>query len=105
MSTASVFDVTLSDGTEHRVKPLNPSYCAWDRTRATREWPTFEVAPFLWMTFLAWHHMKAAGLIPSDTKFETFEGELCTGIEGVKGSEAGGADPTQPAATPDAPSS
>ena len=94
-------DVELKDGTEHVIRITNPSMVAFDRARATRDWPSSEDAPILWMTFLAWHHMKAAGLISCDLKqFETTE---CVAVQvhgaarkGKKGRKAKSVDPTRP---------
>lgn len=73
-------DVELSDGSEHSIQVGNPSLVSWDRARVTYKWPAIGEAPFLWMTYIAWHHMKATGLIPKDTKYEQFENELCVAI-------------------------
>lgn len=73
-------DVELSDGTQHSIQVGNPSLVSWDRARATYKWPGIADAPFLWMTYIAWHHMKATGLIAKDTTYEKFENELCAAI-------------------------
>ena len=71
-------DVELDDGTTHHLTIGNPTMVAWDRTRTKREWPKTSEAPSLWMTFLAWHHMTAAGLI--DCTFTDFETTRCVGV-------------------------
>lgn len=75
------FTVELSDGTTHDIAVGNPSLVAWDRARSSMNWPSIADAPFLWMTWVCWHHMKSTKIIPSDTKYETFESELCMAIE------------------------
>lgn len=67
--------VELNDETVHNITITNASLVAWDRTRAKRQWPAVDVAPSLWQTFIAWHHMKAAGLITAE--FQEFEETLC----------------------------
>lgn len=70
--------VELDDTTKHELVIGNPSLVAWDRTRATRKWPTTEEAPILWMTFIAWHHMKARGLIKCE--YPEFEEKRCLSV-------------------------
>lgn len=72
--------VELVDGTVHDIVVGNASLCSWDRAHASYGWPSMQEAPFLWMSYIAWHHMKAAKLIPSDTKYDVFESELCIAI-------------------------
>lgn len=85
--------VELDDGTIHDLEVANPSLVAWDRHRARHKWPTTEEAPILWMTFIAWHHMKARGLIACD--YADFEEKRCLSVDG--GEEEVEQDPTQPA--------
>lgn len=93
-------NVELDDGTVHELHIGNPSLCAWDRTRAKRQWPSEDVAPLLWMTFIAHHHMKALGLI--DCTHEEFEQKRCVMVESAAKAteEPADEDPTQPAADP-----
>lgn len=96
--------VELKDGTVHDLQIGNPSLVAWDRARSTMNWPKIDEAPFLWMTWISWHHMKATGLIPADTKYEKFEAELCAAVgdtvdEAAEGEEPDAVDPT--ATTPE----
>lgn len=73
-----VLQVDLSDGTSHTVTILNASLVAWDRTRATQKWPTLEHAPTLWMTFITWHHLKAAGVV--SCTYEEYERDVCLAV-------------------------
>jgi len=95
--------VELNDGSEHHVIIGNPSLVAFDRTRAARKWPTTKEAPVFWATFVAWHQMKAQGLVSCD--FQKFETEVCQGIEFVntkkKGKKGKKVDPPRPTAEPD----
>jgi hypothetical protein len=75
-------DVELDDGSEHHLTILNASMVAWDRTRALRKWPSVEDGTFLWMTFLAWHHMKAIGLVECD--FAEFEKTKCVAVSSTQ---------------------
>lgn len=84
--------VELNDGSTHDLAIANPSLVAWDRTRATRKWPKVDDAPILWMTFIAWHHMKAHGLVDCD--YTEFEETLCVNVDGGDDADE---DPTRPA--------
>lgn len=108
-------DVELDDGTEHHLTIGNPSLVAWDRIRAANKWPTVAEAPSLWMTYIAWHHMKHA-LKVIDCTYDVFESEKCVAIQApedtappVEHNEKGEAvpvvDPTPLAAVPGSPSS
>lgn len=46
--------VVMDDGAEFTVQTRNPDMIRWDRTRAAKHWPSFQEAPFLGMTFVAW---------------------------------------------------
>lgn len=87
--------VELDDGSTHQIKVANPSLVAWDRVRGQRKWPTTEEAPSLWMTFIAWHHMKALGLVDCD--YSEFEETRCVGIDGGDEEDQADEDPTPPA--------
>lgn len=91
--------VELNDGTTHDLVIGNPSLVAWDRARAQMKWPAIDEAPFLWMTWVSWHHMKSTGLIPPQTKYEEFEEKLCMAVgdtETPEGAEPDDAvDPTE----------
>lgn len=106
-------DVELNDGSEHHISVGNPSLVNWDRARVSYGWPSIAEAPFLWMTYIAWHHMKSVGIIPRDTKYEVFENELCVAIADpdeqarAEAKQAGGefegdaVDPTVPTPAPE----
>lgn len=88
-------DVLLDDMSEHHITVSNPSLVAWDRTRAMRKWPTAVEAPQIWSTFLAWHQMKAQGLVTCE--LEEFETKRCLAAQFVDDEEtAADVDPTQP---------
>lgn len=46
--------VALEGGEEFTVRITNREYLAWDLTRTKRQWPPFNEALFLAMTFTAW---------------------------------------------------
>lgn len=89
--------VHLDDETVHDIVVVNPTLVAWDRSRVNFKWPKTADAPHLWMTFIAWHHMKAKGLIACE--FKEFEEVRCVGVgDTVKAeAEADDEDPTKPA--------
>jgi hypothetical protein len=96
--------VELNDGTEHEITIANPSLVAFDRTRLKRGWPAATDAPIVWLTFLAWHHMKAAKLVTCT--HPEFEETICVGVESIgrkkaKKGKPATVDPTQPTAVSD----
>lgn len=97
-------DVELDDGTEHRLKVNNVSMVAFDRTRIKRGWPSADEAPMAWATFIAWHHMKAAGLV--DCTLEEFENTrcvVCRVVQDAEDAEAAEGDAVDPIPTTPAP--
>lgn len=46
---------------EHTVRALNVDLVAFDRERARMNWPGADVAPILWVTFIAWRAMTRLG--------------------------------------------
>lgn len=97
----------VSTGDEvHEIAPLNASLVAWDRTRTKQApvWPSSTEAPHLWMTFIAWHHLRFA-LKLVDCTFEVFEKSECAAVESFNDEAAEAVDPTQPEAERDSPSS
>lgn len=62
--------VTIKGKSPADVQIINPDRIKWDMTRSKQKWPSFEDAPFLGTTFLAWAAMKREGLY-TDT-FENF---------------------------------
>lgn len=55
--------VILKDTTEPvEVTITNPDRVRWDMTRAKHNWPTFNDAPFLGTTFLAWAALRREGI-------------------------------------------
>ncbi|VXC21290.1 hypothetical protein [Aeromicrobium sp. 9AM] len=80
----------------------NRSLIAWDETRGVRKWGTSQESPFLFQTFILWHHLHRTGQYPSD--FNTFR-DVCIGCEAVDDEDGEPlevpVDPTQPTVTPD----
>lgn len=73
------------------VIPHNRSLIAWDETRGVRKWPTMRESPFLFQTFIIWHHLNRIGLYKGD--FTAFRDE-CEHTEALDDEEP--VDPTQP---------
>ena len=86
--------VLMDDGAELTVRTLNIDMLKWDRERAKHRWPKGDEAPFVWMTFLAWHALRREGLIP-DCSLAEFE-QRCQAVTSEDPDDA--ADPTSPAA-------
>jgi len=83
------------------IQTLNPDLIAWDMTRAKHRWPEVKDAPFLWLTFIAWHAARREGVIPPDLTYEQWQASTLnvTSLGGDDDAEA--ADPTRAAAAPD----
>lgn len=97
-------DVLLDDMSEHHLTISNPSLVAWDRTRSIRKWPTAVEAPQIWATFLAWHQMKAQGLVTCE--LPEFEEKRCLAAVFSDDEEtAPDVDPTQQTREPESASS
>lgn len=54
-------NVELAGGESHEVAVLNPDRVRWDMAATRNGWPTFDKAPFLGMTYLAWASLKREG--------------------------------------------
>jgi len=66
--------VWLDTGDTWHVTTGNPDLIAWDKTAARHKWPSFRDAPFMWLTFLAWHASRRQGRLPDPgMSYEKFE--------------------------------
>lgn len=91
--------VEMQDGTVHKeLRVLNPSLVAYDRSRSKRDWPHPKEGPVFWLTFLAWHTLKAQQKY--DGTFEQFSSTDCIDIDDGE-DEDDEPDPTRRAATED----
>lgn len=54
-------NVELAGGESYEVSVLNPDRVRWDMAATRNGWPTFDKAPFLGMTYLAWASLKREG--------------------------------------------
>jgi hypothetical protein len=88
--------VVMDDGREFEVQALNPDLIRWDRTAAKHRWPSASVAPFLWMTFLAWSAARREQEIPAALTFEEFSEERCVQVRNLTDTEEGSADAADP---------
>ena len=88
--------VVMEDGAEFQVQSYNRDMLAWDRNRAKRGWPSADVAPWVFLNFIAWHAATREGLIPklSLTEFE----DAALAVQPVKDDDGqeSAADPTRP---------
>lgn len=92
--------VVLDDGAEHTVQTDNRDLLAYERTAAKHKWPQPSVAPFGWLTFLAWHALRREGA--TAYTLDDFEAHCVSVASG--GDDEGDDDdvtPTQPGAEPD----
>lgn len=95
--------VVVRDGQpDLEIQTTNPDLVAWDLTRAKQRpmWPKFDEAPFLWLTFLAWHGARRTGAIPVAMTFERWRDEVLD-VSAVEDEEPDAGNPTQQAAAPD----
>lgn len=54
-------NVELAGGESYELAVLNPDRVRWDMAATRNGWPTFDKAPFLGMTYLAWASLKREG--------------------------------------------
>ena len=64
--------IVLGDDSELVVQATNADLVKYDMTRARQKWPAAQDAPFLWLTFVAWHALRRTGGIPQTTTYEAF---------------------------------
>ena len=103
---APAITVTLDDGTTWTIATGNPDLVAWDMTAAKHKWPGVKDAPFLWLTFLAWHASRRKGALPDPgMTWEQFKtrAENVVGPDGDDDDDAGmiAVRPTLPDPAPD----
>ena len=60
------------------LQTTNGDLVAWDLTRARQRpaWPSFQDAPFLWLTFIGWAAARRTGAIEMGHTFETWRDEV-----------------------------
>lgn len=73
------------------VQTTNADLVLWDRTRLKHRWPKFEDAPFLWLTFISWAGARRSGLIPLETTYEAWEGDVLSADAGSDDGDETGA--------------
>lgn len=93
--TAPRVRVIRGEGTEPiEFQTNNADLVLWDRTRAKHKWPTFQDAPFLWLTFLSWAAARRTGAIEPAFTYEQWEAETLD-VEALTDDEST-VDPTRP---------
>lgn len=78
---------------------INPDLVAFDRVRFKHKWPGPQDAPFVFLTFVAWHAAHREGAIPADLNYEAWEATTLD-VQNMGGEEEA-AGPTQEALEPD----
>lgn len=68
--------VTYSDGETIDVQTENPDMVYFDFERARRKWPSFQDAPFVWISYLAYSKIKRSGSLR--VSGQTFDDWLLT---------------------------
>ena len=58
------------------LQTTNADLVLWDKTRYRHKWPNVSEAPFLWLTFVSWAAARRTGAIPTDLKYESWEGSV-----------------------------
>jgi hypothetical protein len=96
--------VTMADGREFDVQTENPDMVLFDLERSKRKWPTFQEAPFLWISYLAYSKLKRSG---ADIGGDTFDAWLLKtsnvsnlNADGAPGPDVVAAFPTQEVPAP-----
>lgn len=83
---------------ELELQTTNADLVAWDLARAKQRpvWPTFQDAPFLWLTFIGWAAARRTGAIETTYTFETWRDEVLevTTVDDDEDTEAGSPFPT-----------
>lgn len=70
--TAPLVEVTRDGEPEpFTVQTDNRDLVLWDKTRGRHKWPSFQDAPFIWLTFISWAAAKRQGL--TDCTYEVWE--------------------------------
>lgn len=88
--------IVMDDGTVYDIQTRNVDLVAFDRERGRhRDWPAAQDGPFLWGTFLAWHHLRRTGQLDMTlTAFEQAAAEVRVIPDDQAGEETG-VDPTR----------
>ena len=90
--------VIMADGAEWDAQSLNPDLLRYERTAGKHKWPTAQVQPVTWLTFMAWSAGQREGHIPPAMTWEQFSLTECVDVTNPDGKGAGPAvDPTHPA--------
>jgi hypothetical protein len=71
--SAPLLSIVQEGGAEFTVQATNRDLVMYEREAARRKWPTPQVAPFTWLTFLAWSAARREGLIAGDVTLPAFE--------------------------------
>ena len=83
------------------IQTANPDLILWDRTRIKHRWPSFQDAPFLWLTFISWAAARRTGAIPLDLKYEAWEETVLQVVDTEQGDTTGDeGSPIQPGLEP-----
>jgi hypothetical protein len=88
--------VTPADGAPYEVQALNPDLLRFEDTAARHKWAGPSVAPFRWLTFLAWAASKRTRL--TELTWEDFAATTQQ-VENLNREDTT-ATPTQPGADP-----
>lgn len=68
--------VARTDQEDLTLQTTNADLVLWDRTRWRHKWPTFQDAPFLWLTFIAWAAARRTGAIDPKATYEEWERQV-----------------------------
>lgn len=87
MINKTVLDVELNTGEVHAVRITNRSKVAYDLTRPRRKWEPADEAPFIFLTFLAFHHVVMVEQLIT-CKWEEWVDGICVDIGTHDGADA-----------------
>ena len=82
--------VVRKEGPDLELQTTNADMVRWDLTRPKQRppWPSFQDAPILWLTFLAWAAARRTGAIDQGLTFETWYEDDCLDVSTVEDPEA-----------------
>lgn len=99
--TTPTIRVVPREGDEYLVQAENPDLVAYDLTAFKHKWPPMDKAPFVWLTFLAWHASRRTGVIPTELGYEAFRDSTREVSAANADAAADAVTPTEPVAATD----
>jgi hypothetical protein len=96
LSTPKLY-VIPAEGEPYVIQATTSDLVAYDITAYKHKWPPMQAAPFLWLSFLAWHASRRTGLIDQAMTYEAFR-DTTPEVTSPDDAAADAVPPTEPAA-------